>query len=380
MNFNIQVRIQEIIESIDKVIRINRLGEEKYQKALLKKLPEINLNRKVLEKAKLIKESLISEYQNELTELEIKNDILNNYKTNSDFYHRSKLVMPFFFDESFMKKIVEVDPFFLEGLLKIIIIDQGINWRNSFNKLALHAINHSNIVSFNMFVQYLSNDIPVYNELKDDDLVSLPEIPNRYSRKKLDEILKIDYERNLLLNSLEKNGYFDIIKNYELNDKEIALSALLNSWETIEKLPQFQDDLLCCLFAIYNNGHAIKYIGEAFKDNEAIVDIAIRINSLKQRDGNTQSNFDYKSVYPYVSKRMKQDEILASRVSKKDGMLLQHMSDELKNNFEIVKSCVNNNGLAIQFASTELRSNKELIDEAIKQNPAAVNHVAPENR
>ena len=137
---------------------------------------------------------------------------------------------------------------------------------------------------------------------------------------------------------------------------------------------------MCCLFAIYNNGHAIKYVGEAFKDNEAIVELAIKINSIREGEVSPTRIFDYKSVYPYISDRLKDNEDLASRVSKKDGMLLQHMSDELKNNFKIVKSCVNNNGLAIQFASPELRSNKELIDEAIKQNPAAVNHVAQENR
>jgi hypothetical protein len=381
MNYNLQVRIKEIIELFEKIIRINYLGQEKFNERKFDRLPRISLKRDIVKKTEELKHKIQKQYKDELLELENKIDIINTIE-RKDFSIQRNLIAPYFFDESFMKEVVIKDPNILEGLSKLIIYDQGINWENGYNKLVMHAINNYLGEGDRKWMRmHIENIVNGFNKYGQGDFVSLFDDLYSNNRNELDELLKQHYKKSLLLDFFENNGQLISSDDCDLNDKEVPLTALLNRWEAIEKLPKlFQDDLLCCLFAIYNNGHAIKYVGEAFKDNEAIVELAIKINSIRKKEGNPTGSFDYRSVYPYISDRLKENEDLASMVSKKDGMLLQHMSDELKNNFEIVKSCVNNNGLAIQFGSPELRSNKELIDEAIKQNPAAVNHVAPENR
>jgi hypothetical protein len=378
MNYNLQLRIIEILEVIDKTINTNRYGQVRYNERQFDIIPGIGLSRIIVQKGEELKQEIRNQYGDELAELEKKIDIIRNIK-NQDYSIQSELISPYFFDESFMKEIVIKDPHILDGLSVRLIIDQGINWENGFNKLATHAINtpHTN-TNFEHLIYCMTNGFPKYGNY-DYDQVRISNQGHEYNRNELNEILKQHYKRNLILDLLENNGQMISSIDYEANDQEIALTALLNSWETIEKLPQFQDDLLCCLFAIHNNGHSIKYISDAFKDNEAIVEFAI-LKSRKYVTGSNELVVDFRSVYPYISDRLKENEDLALRVSKKDGMLLQHMSDTLKNSFKIVKSCIINNGLSIQFASPELRSNKELIDEAIKQNPAAVNHIAPENR
>jgi hypothetical protein len=377
MNYNLQFRIKEILEIIDK-ISANHFGQERYNEKQFDIIPGIGLSRIIVQKAEELKQGIRDQYGNELAELEEKIDIIRNIK-NQDYSIQSELISPYFFDESFMKEIVIKDPLILDGLSVTLITNQGINWENGFNKLATHAINtpYTN-TNFGLLISCMTNDFPKYGNY-DYDQVRISNQGHEYNRNELNEKLKQYYKRNLILDLLEHNGQMISSIDYEANDQEIALTALLNSWEAIEKLPKLQDELLSCLFAIYNNGHAIKYVGEKFKDNEAIVEFAIR-KSRKYETGSKELVVDFRSVYPYISDRLKENEDLALRVSKKDGMLLQHMSDTLKNSFKIVKSCINNNGLSIQFASPELRANKELIDEAIKQNPAAVNHIAPKNR
>ena len=49
------------------------------------------------------------------------------------------------------------------------------------------------------------------------------------------------------------------------------------------------------------------------------------------------------------------------------GSALQYASQELQNNFDIVKIAVSNNCYALQFASSELQQNTELIALANKK-------------
>lgn len=379
MNYNLQLRVKDIVKVLEDVININQLGKEKYNKINnINKLPDINLQRDIVNEAEELKKEIQKQYKDELVELENKIDIINNIE-RKDFEIQRNLIAPYFFDESFMKEVVIKDPKILEGLSKLIIYDQGINWENGYNKLVMHAINNYLGEGEGKWMgMHIGNLVNGFDKYGQGDFVSLFD-DLFYSRNQLNEILKQHYKKSLLLDFFEQNGQLIASDDCDINDNEIPLTALLNRWKAIERIPEYKDDLLCCLFAIYNNGHAIKYVGEAFKDNEAIVEFAIK-KSRKYESGSNKLVIDYTSVYPYISDRLKDNEDLASRVSKKDGMLLKHMSNQLKNNFEIVKSCIINNGLAIQFASSELRANRELIDEAIKQNPETVNHIAPENR
>ena len=50
---------------------------------------------------------------------------------------------------------------------------------------------------------------------------------------------------------------------------------------------------------------------------------------------------------------------------KNDGMELKHVSDELKNDREVVLAAVKQNGMALEYASDELKKDKEIVKAAI---------------
>ena len=109
MNYNIQSRIQEIIDVFYRISFKWGRYPQKIKDTLLKVQPELALNFTISEKANIIREKLLHEYSNELKELEIKNNIIKslNQKYNNDQFD---LIRPYFFDVSFMKKIVEINP------------------------------------------------------------------------------------------------------------------------------------------------------------------------------------------------------------------------------------------------------------------------------
>ena len=58
---------------------------------------------------------------------------------------------------------------------------------------------------------------------------------------------------------------------------------------------------------------------------------------------------------------------------KENGLNLENLKEEFRNDKEIVIEAVKENGLALEFASNDLRNDSEVIFEAILQNSEAVN-------
>jgi hypothetical protein len=48
-------------------------------------------------------------------------------------------------------------------------------------------------------------------------------------------------------------------------------------------------------------------------------------------------------------------------------MILEHIPEQYKNNFHVVRAAVSQNGLALQFASERLRNNKDIVLRAVKE-------------
>ena len=73
-------------------------------------------------------------------------------------------------------------------------------------------------------------------------------------------------------------------------------------------------------------------------------------------------------ILNFLSFEMRNDYDLVSFIVNKNGLELEFASDKLKNNPEIVKLACLNNGLALKYASIELRNNPEIINIAISSN------------
>ena len=55
-------------------------------------------------------------------------------------------------------------------------------------------------------------------------------------------------------------------------------------------------------------------------------------------------------------------------------MALQHASEELRNDREVVLAAVKQNGKALELASEELRNDMAVVVEAVQQRPASFNY------
>ena len=65
------------------------------------------------------------------------------------------------------------------------------------------------------------------------------------------------------------------------------------------------------------------------------------------------------------------------RVDEDAALLLEHGSDDIRNDMEIVKSAVEINGLALQFASDFIRGQPNVVEAAVKKNGMAIRFVPP---
>ncbi|WP_323595003.1 DUF4116 domain-containing protein [Aliarcobacter butzleri] len=61
---------------------------------------------------------------------------------------------------------------------------------------------------------------------------------------------------------------------------------------------------------------------------------------------------------------------------KRNGLVLDCCSKELKDDFDIVLAAVSNNGVSIKYASDNLKDNKKIVDAALKNKSDAINYLS----
>lgn len=66
------------------------------------------------------------------------------------------------------------------------------------------------------------------------------------------------------------------------------------------------------------------------------------------------------------------DKSIATEALKKDGMLLNFCSDEIKNDYNLVEIAVTKNGMALDYASPLLKDHDSIVKIAMKLNQAIV--------
>ena len=71
---------------------------------------------------------------------------------------------------------------------------------------------------------------------------------------------------------------------------------------------------------------------------------------------------------------------VAKAALKKDGLNLSYLSNDLKNNKELVLIAVNQRGSGIQYASDDLRADEEVINAAINNMPGAIKFINPKTK
>jgi hypothetical protein len=77
--------------------------------------------------------------------------------------------------------------------------------------------------------------------------------------------------------------------------------------------------------------------------------------------------------YNYIKDpELSSDREIIMKAVTSDGLVLQYLSDALRNNPEIVKIAVEQNGLALEFASDNLKDDQDIVKIAVEQNGLAL--------
>lgn len=79
----------------------------------------------------------------------------------------------------------------------------------------------------------------------------------------------------------------------------------------------------------------------------------------------------FKNMFSYHN-----DKEVALAAVKRNGLVLDCCSKELKNDFDIVLAAVSNNGVSIKYASDNLKDNKKIVDAALKNKSDAINYLS----
>lgn len=233
--------------------------------------------------------------------------------------------------------------------------------------------------------------IPIFESLpdhyKDDEEIMLGIIKDRAND--IGSLLfycsdRLKSDADFVYEILEINEYNFSQASFDLqNDKEFVLKCIELSRFLIEDAPEhFLDDKDCAIAAIKRKGHhALQVISDRLKDDKDVAIAAI----------NHQPD-----CYKFISERLQYDQDIVLLALQDDGLMqfipkiyrdnkkimfdffntwhinpqsvqnLQYVSENLKNDSEIVMSAIQRDGANLQFAAKKFKQDKSLATLAIE--------------
>jgi hypothetical protein len=129
------------------------------------------------------------------------------------------------------------------------------------------------------------------------------------------------------------------------------------------------------LEAVKEDGYALKYASEKMKNDEDVV-----LEAMKP------SEFDFLYYcygyqplpFQFASYNIRNNKNIVIKLLKENGLVLEWVSDRLKDDEEVVLEAIKQNCLAIKFASYSVRNNKKIAMIAIKKNGINLSHLSDE--
>tara|TARA_X000000368_G_C23013842_1_gene704749 strand:+ start:128 stop:1660 length:1533 start_codon:yes stop_codon:yes gene_type:complete len=163
--------------------------------------------------------------------------------------------------------------------------------------------------------------------------------------------------------------YFKLASESLRGDKEFALFAVNINPINLEFVTEnLKDDCEVVLPAVKSRGSVLEYASDKLKDNYEIV-----LEAVKNQAGALSS----------ASDRLKDDREIVLTAVKEDrtGICLNHASDRLRDDREIALLAVSGamGGMGFQYVSDRLRDDREIALKALRNYPAntiAINHVS----
>lgn len=158
-----------------------------------------------------------------------------------------------------------------------------------------------------------------------------------------------------------------------LNNKEVVLKTLLLEESGFYYVSDtLHDDSEVALAAVYIDGTNFQSLSDRLKDNEEIALVAAEGNGSFLAEFGYELRWEYLNdcFFQQLSERLKHNrEFLITLIENCSGgeFVLKFVSEQFKNDRELVLIAVKKYGKVLEFASDTLKNDKEIVFEAMKK-------------
>ena len=200
-------------------------------------------------------------------------------------------------------------------------------------------------MSGEIFRSYIINDLQV-NEIKLRKIFS--DIPN-------DRLYKIVWNTELIHTNM-----YDIEINTVLSENLTIIfldydQTMINNIRTdalnLNNYPEYQDDIDIVKFAVNKNGSAISCASDSLQNNYDVVKLAVKSNGAS---------------FQYLLINYRYDPIIVKlAIQNTRTLILHHTSNDIQDNYDIVKLAIKQNKFSYNCASTRLKNDHSIIKLAI---------------
>jgi len=192
--------------------------------------------------------------------------------------------------------------------------------------------------------------------------------------------------REMVLKAVEQEGYALQFANEEFkNDKDIVLAAIKQEGYALQFASEkLKNNKYIVLEAVKQNGYALEFASEKIKNDKDIVLVAVKQAGYALQFASEELKKNKYIVLEavkqdgyaleFASEKIKNDKDIVLVAVEQSGPALKFTSKTLQNDKDIVLLAVNQNGLALKYASEKLRNNKDIVLAAIKQNAYALQY------
>lgn len=185
----------------------------------------------------------------------------------------------------------------------------------------------------------------------------------------------------------------DLISDYSNGIAETAIFTDPKCIEYIKEGDKIRDSYEIMKRLVSKDGMVLNYVSERLRGNFDIVLAAVKQNPKSIRFVNERSIFENEEIAQIVlikegkaleffSPEIRSNKQLVIMAVKSDqiGSVLQYVSDDLKNDFDVANAAVENYGLALKFVSDVLKDNDAIVLKAIQQTGLAIIHASERHR
>ena len=184
--------------------------------------------------------------------------------------------------------------------------------------------------------------------------------------------LNKDY--SLVLAAVSQNGLNLEHAHFSLkNDPRIVLAALRQNYLSYKYMSdQMWSNVRVMRFLVNKRGSLLSdpRVGLNVKKNVEAV-----LSALKQDPAIIKEIYESKNFELFMDKQLLDNRNIALKLLENQGMFLEELNDNFKQDRLVVLKAIANNGLALKYATNKLKSDPSVVAKAIEQNVKSVEYM-----